>query len=117
MSKSYAQLQQQIEALKQHAEQVRQKEIQGVVNRIKDAIAAYGLTAADLGLEDATRAASTSMFKRRRAGTKAGKSAKAGTPVVKFRDTGGNVWGGRGPRPKWLRDALATGRTLQEFAV
>jgi len=117
MSKSYAQLQQQIETLKQHAEQVRQKEIQGVVARIKDAIAAYGLTAADLGLTDARPAASKSIFKRRRAGAKAGKGAKAGALVVKFRDEGGNVWGGRGPRPKWLRDALAAGRTLQEFAV
>ena len=29
----------------------------------------------------------------------------------------GNTWGGRGPRPQWLRDALANGKSLQDFAV
>lgn len=26
-------------------------------------------------------------------------------------------WSGRGPRPKWLRDLIAAGHTLEEFAV
>jgi DNA-binding protein H-NS len=118
MSKSYAQLQKQIEVLQQQADQIRQKEIQGVVTRIKEAIQAYGLTASDLGLKAGVGAQAKSLFKRRHGGPKATKRGKAkGAPVAKFRDDAGNVWGGRGPRPRWLRDALAAGRTLQEFAA
>ncbi|MGF1548497.1 MAG: H-NS family nucleoid-associated regulatory protein [Thiotrichales bacterium] len=29
----------------------------------------------------------------------------------------GETWGGRGPRPKWLKLALAAGRNEQEFVV
>ena len=36
---------------------------------------------------------------------------------AKYGDGQGNVWGGRGPRPAWLREALAQGRTLEEFAL
>ena len=50
MTKSYAQIVKQIESLKQEAEKARRKEIEGVVGRIRDAIAVYGLTADDLGL-------------------------------------------------------------------
>ena len=34
---------------------------------------------------------------------------------AKFKDDQGNTWGGRGPRPQWLRDALASGKALDEF--
>ena len=37
--------------------------------------------------------------------------------AVKFRDEAGNTWVGRGPRPLWLRDALAAGRKVEDFAV
>jgi DNA-binding protein H-NS len=36
---------------------------------------------------------------------------------VKFRDETGRTWGGIGKRPQWLRDALAAGKSLQDFAV
>lgn len=35
----------------------------------------------------------------------------------KFSDGNGNVWSGRGPRPKWLKDFIAQGRTVEEFKV
>ncbi len=34
-----------------------------------------------------------------------------------LRDGDGNTWVGRGPRPQWLRDALASGRSLGNFAI
>ena len=37
---------------------------------------------------------------------------------VKFRDEGtGDVWSGRGPQPRWLRDHLSAGRQIDEFRV
>ncbi|MDE2081465.1 MAG: H-NS histone family protein [Burkholderiales bacterium] len=115
MTKTYAQIVKQIEVLKQDAEKVRRKEIEGVIGRIRDAIAVYGLTAADLGLTGKPgRAAQVAAPARKRRGRKA-----AAKPVraVKFSNGTGGTWGGRGKRPQWLRDALAEGKTLADFAV
>lgn len=37
--------------------------------------------------------------------------------IAKFNAGSGNQWGGRGPRPAWLRNASAAGRTLASFAI
>ena len=113
MSKTLAQLKKEIANLTREAEKLQRKEIEGVVARIKEAIEAYGLTAADLGLGGAKRgpkAAGKKVVAAKRGRKKAGGEAK-------FRDESGNVWGGRGPRPKWLRDALTAGKQLSDFAV
>lgn len=117
MTKTYAQLMKQIETLNQEAEKLKRKEIEGVISRIKEAIEAYGLTAADLGLGAARgprKAAGSAPAKSRRRRTRAGSKY---VPQVKYRDGEGNTWVGRGPRPQWLRDALAAGKSLQDFAV
>ncbi len=111
MAKTYAQLTQQIEALKSRAEAIRQREKAGVVARIRHAIAIYGLTAHDLGLGGA---AVDSDARVAPSGPKAG-APKSATP--KYRDEAGNTWGGRGPRPGWLRAGLASGRSLESFAA
>ena len=91
---------------------LKQKEVEGVVARIKEAIQTYGLSAADLGLS-ATRASG-----RKSRGTDPKKSSKGGSGASpRFRDESGNTWVGRGPRPQWLRDALASGKQLQDFAI
>jgi DNA-binding protein H-NS len=104
MAKTYADLQREIEALRREAEQARAEEVAGVVARIRQAIEVYGITAADLG------------FTSRGASVTRG-PVPAGDKSAKFRDASGNTWGGRGPRPRWLRDALAAGKSLEEFAI
>ena len=38
--------------------------------------------------------------------------------AVKYRDPKtGDYWKGRGPHPRWLREALSAGRQLEEFLV
>ena len=37
--------------------------------------------------------------------------------VVKFSNGAGGTWVGRGKRPQWLRDAIASGKQLSDFAV
>ncbi len=115
MPKSYTQIQKQIQNLEREAERVREKEVRGVIGRIKEAIEAYGLTASDLGFRSATRG--KSLIRRRGPAGKAKPGAAKGTKAPKFRDEAGNTWGGRGPRPKWLRDALAAGKDLKDFTV
>jgi DNA-binding protein H-NS len=122
MSKTLAQLKKEIANLTREAEKLQRKEIEGVVVRIKEAIEAYGLTAADLGLGGAKRgpkAAGSKVAGKKAAGKKVAvkRGRKKADGAVKFRDESGNVWGGRGPRPKWLRDALAAGKQLTDFSV
>lgn len=114
MTKTYSQLQKQIQTLQREADKVKRKEVDGVIARIREAIAAYGLTAADLGLEGSARKRTA-----KAAAPAAGKKPRRSkaSAQVKFRDDAGNVWGGRGPRPKWLRDALTAGKQLADFAV
>lgn len=105
MSKTYHQIQQEIERLQREAERLKHEEVAGVIARIKEAIQVYGLSAADLGLAGGAQ-------KRL-----VGNGSLASTKAIKYRDEAGNVWSGRGPRPQWLRDALAAGRSIEEFAV
>lgn len=118
MKKTYSQIVKQIEALKQEAEKLRRQEIDGVVARIREAVDHYGLTAHDLGLAakapGLAKAAGKPAAKTR---YKASKGKPARARAVKFRDEAGRTWGGIGKRPQWLRDALAAGKSLQDFAV
>jgi DNA-binding protein H-NS len=106
MTQSFKQIQKQIEALQRQADKLREQEVKGVVDRIKVAIAHYGLTADQLG------------FDARSGSGRAKSKAKKSAPVrsAKYSDGQGNSWSGMGKRPFWLRDALAAGRSLEEFA-
>lgn len=130
MSRTYSQVMKQIEALKVEAEKLRRVESSGVVTRIREAIGFYGLTAADLGLSGTLpKAAATTTGTVALAGmvgaekpvkrkTRRKGPAKAKTPPVpKFRDEQGRTWGGIGKRPDWLRAALASGKTLQDYLI
>ena len=121
MAKTYAELNREIEALQVQAEVARQKEKAGVVERIRDAIAVYGLTAEELGLGrkvTKTTALKTGDSNSVRRGRGAD-NALAPKPIssLKYQDAAGNTWGGRGPKPKWLRAGIAEGRSLESFAI
>lgn len=113
MAQTYEQIQKRIETLQREAEVLRRKEVAGVVARIKEAIAAYGLTAADLGLAGGSSRAAKPPKAR------AVKAAKrpASKVAVKYRDADGNTWTGRGLQPRWLKAALAAGKKLEDFKV
>ena len=114
MTKTYSQIQKQIETLTREAEKVKQKEVEGVVSRIREAIDTYGLTASDLGF-GGQRGPRRNAAAKKSGNKAAGK--KQASSQAKFRDESGNTWGGRGPRPQWLRDALGAGKELKDFAV
>jgi len=97
--KTYTQIQAEIAKLEKQASAARKGEIAGVVKRIKEAIAEYGLTAQDLGFsrgKPATKPAAK--------GRKNGKSTTVG--VAKYRDAAtGKTWTGRGKPPDWIKGA------------
>lgn len=118
MTQSYSQIVRQIESLQRKADSARKKEVSGVVSRIKEAISFYHLTAHELGLS--TMAAATSSRADRpaaKAKKGAAKSKSKFGDAAKYRDASGNEWVGRGPRPIWLRQAIAAGKSLADFAI
>ena len=46
-----------------------------------------------------------------------GKQRANGGVAPKYRNAAGQTWSGRGFRPVWLRDAIAAGATLDQFAI
>ena len=108
----------QIAALQTQAETLRKKEMAQVIAKVKDAIAHYGLTAADLGFGNTTHQNGKS------SAAVGGKLARKGpmravskTPAknVKFKDDQGRTWGGMGKRPDWFKAALAAGKTPEDL--
>lgn len=108
MPQSYAQLQEKIATLQRQAEALRQKEVAGVISKIKVAIGHYGITAQQLGFGAST--SSTKVVANKPQKSSSSESAK-------FSDGNGQSWSGRGKRPNWLRAALAAGASIEDFAV
>ena len=114
----------QIATLQAQADALHKQEVAEVIAKVKDAIAHYGLTAADLGFGKAAgKAAKSSAAVRGKPAKKVRKSAAAkpagnpSTKAVKFKDDQGNAWGGIGKRPDWFKAALAAGKTPEDLRV
>ena len=105
----------QIAALQAKADALRKKEAIGVVAKIKEAIAHYGLTAADLGLSKPARK-QASVVKTAKNTSKGSTAGKSGRPA-KYQDDQGHAWIGIGKRPAWFKAALAAGRTTDDLLV
>ena len=105
MASTYAQIQKKIALLQRQADMLRDKEIAGVIDRIKVAISHYGLTSQQLG------------FGASGAAPKAATGGKKKPAGVRYSDGAGGNWSGRGPRPRWLREALASGKAIEDFIV
>ncbi len=112
--RTLAQIQKQIDKLQSEAQAIRAREAQGVVARIKEAIAYYQLTPSDLGF--GTRAKPTRK-QAAKAGRKRGGARRGNSGKVKYRDDAGHTWSGHGRRPKWYLDAIAAGKTPQDLAT
>jgi len=114
---TYESIQKQIEKLEREAETLKKKEMGGVIQRIREAIAHYDITPQQLfGGKRAVRGAEAT---RSKAGPSAGatKKARRGPVAPKYRDEHGNTWAGRGNRPRWLSEAIKSGRKLEDFAI
>ena len=116
MAKTYAQIQAQIRKLQQEADALKAKEVAGVVARIQEAIAHYGLTPHDLfgkapaaGKTKPTRANKPSK-------PKGAKPARPPAPA-KYQDDAGHQWSGIGKRPNWFKAALAAGKSADDLLV
>ena len=111
-TKTLAQLQKQIARLEQQADQIKKKEMADVIARIKEAIAFYELTPADLGFGRGGKSGQAAKKSRRGAVKKAGRKTVG---KIKYRDDQGHAWTGHGRRPAWFVEALAAGKTAEDL--
>ncbi len=90
------------EALERQIEQTKKEERAAAIAKVRELMAQYGLTLADLSNKPASKFAGKPL----------------GKVAAKYRDPStGETWSGRGLHPKWLRAALAAGRKLEDFTV
>ena len=87
-------------AIEQQIAEAQRAERADAIAKVRSLMAEHGLTLADLSSKPA--------------GPK-----KTGAKVAaKYRDAAtGNTWSGRGLQPKWLKEALASGKKIGDFAI
>jgi DNA-binding protein H-NS len=97
---SVSELMAQKAALEKQIVEARRAERADAVARVRALMAEHGLTLADLS------------------GKPAGPKRSGAKVAPKYRDAAtGNTWSGRGLQPRWLKEALTSGRKIDEFAV
>ena len=113
MAKSLSKIMGQIEKLQKEAAAIQST----VIARLKREIAQHGLTAEHLfGSSDSTFVGNGRKAAAKTVRASAAKKASA-EKATKFADNNGNAWHGVGKRPQWIHEALAAGRSLNEFLV
>lgn len=110
MTKTYLQLAREIASLQAAADKQLAAEKKEAVARLNDIIAKYDLSAADLRFPGAVSST-------KKPSAKAKSAAGPAVMGAKYADGSGNTWGGRGPRPQWLREAIAGGKSLESFTA
>lgn len=100
---------------------LRAAEVVGVVERIKVAIAHYGLTAEQLGLTSSKQAKAgrgAAVQAEQAAIARKRRTKSANVPgIAKYGDDTGKTWTGNGKRPKWFLDAIASGKTPEDLLI
>ncbi|HDR8935717.1 MULTISPECIES: H-NS histone family protein [Burkholderia cepacia complex] len=103
---TYEDLQAQIEQLQKQANELKEREKTDAVADMKVKIAKYGITATELGLAIGT--------------TRNGKASPKKTPgEPRYRNPENNddTWTGKGPMPRWLKDAIESGKAKESFLI
>lgn len=105
MSQSLADIRAQIAELQRMEEEILSRDRADVIVQIRQQILDYGLSAADLGFTVLSSNAS-------------GRLPPAQTDkIVKYR-CGDETWsGGRGPKPKWVREVIARGEDIEQYRI
>lgn len=100
-----AEIRAQIAALQQQADEILTHERANVVAQIRQQIVDFGISATELGFTVLPPAPAR------------GSAGIAVEKTVKYR-RGNDTWsGGRGPKPKWVQEALAAGEDIEQYRV
>jgi DNA-binding protein H-NS len=94
------------EALERRIDDAKREQREQAVAQVRELMAQYGLTAADVIDRRPAKAPRTKA------------SGSTGKVAPKYRDPQtGDTWSGRGLQPRWLKAALAQGRKVDDFKV
>ena len=94
----------QIEQLQRQEREIIANEKKAVIAQIRQQIATYGISAADLGFPAGD-------------GAGRGRKARSAPAPVKYR-RGDDTWsGGRGRKPQWVQEVLAAGEDIEKYRV
>lgn len=95
--KTHQELLDQIAELQKQADQLKNSERKGAIDQVNSLIAEFDIRASELRI--------------------GGSKPKTGrkTVAIKYRDSQGNTWTGRGRTPKWLAAAEAAGKKRESF--
>jgi DNA-binding protein H-NS len=96
---THQELLQKIADLQKQADLLKNSERKGVIDQVNGLIADFDIKPSELRF--------------------AGKAAKGGkkSVAVKYRDSAGNTWSGRGRTPTWLAAAESNGKRRESFLV
>lgn len=109
----YTELQSEIAALQKRADAALLAERHAAIKTINELVAAFLILRSEIKF-----AGVSAVNKRQQVNTMRKPHPSAGKSVPpRFRDAKDNTWAGRGMQPKWLREALAAGATLERFRV
>lgn len=108
MTKTYLQLAREIATLQAAADKQLIAEKKEAVAHLNEIIAKYGFSAAELKFPGTGAPVA-------KPGPKVKSTSRSAMAGAKYADGTGNTWGGRGPRPAWLRNAIAGGKSLESF--
>jgi len=87
-------------AIEQQIIEMQRTERAGAVAKVRALMAEHGLSLSDLSGKTATP---------KRSGAKV---------AAKYRNAAtGDTWSGRGLQPRWLKEALASGKSISDFAI
>jgi DNA-binding protein H-NS len=96
--------------LKKQELNILQKEKQNAITEVKQYIADFGLSAKDIGLTgvQTKKAVKTATSK---------KKTKKTVAKIKYQ-RGTDKWsGGRGPKPKWVKEIISAGQDIEQYRV
>lgn len=123
MAKTLTQIQAQISKLQAQADAIKAKEVAQVVARIQEAIAHYGITTDMLFgpkavvVKTAARKGTVKTADKGSAKAAAKSAVKKAPAPAKYQDGAGRTWSGHGKRPNWYKDAIASGKTVDDLLI
>ena len=96
-----AQLERERHRLEKEAGQLLKNEKLNVIAELRNRMNAYGITIDEL----------------QSAKVKTAPKRTRGILPPKFADGQGNTWSGKGPKPQWILNALACGKSMEDYRI
>jgi DNA-binding protein H-NS len=119
MARSYDGIVSQIQNLQREARKLKKLRT-AAIREVRRLVAKFGISSEEIGATKATRRSRP--LKRGPKGQANARSRgkvktkRTNGPKLRYRGPNGEAWSGRGRRPAWLNEAIASGKSKDDFA-